>query len=125
MSMAPLWALDQSRAGAEHAIVEAVRQLRVDIEEFDPTKMWVRMSMRMVEDDPVQIASGFAAALLLMARRETVFVPRRAAVITAEIADEIRTRYSAGGVTQRELGFDYGISKSAVSKIVRGVTWRR
>lgn len=65
--MAPLWVLDQSRAGAEHAVVEAVRSLREDMKEYDPTKMWIGMTMRMAEDDPVQVASTFAAALLLMA----------------------------------------------------------
>lgn len=124
--MAPLWVLDQSRAGCEHAIVDAVRQLSFDVEGDDPTKMWVRMTLRMAEDDPVQIASGFAAALLLLARRESALerVARRR-VVTAEIADEIRGLYAAGGVTQRELGLRFGIGASGVSKIVRGVTWRR
>jgi len=33
---------------------------------------------------------------------------------------EIRQRYAAGGVTQEQLGTEYGVSFQAISKIVRG-----
>lgn len=39
-------------------------------------------------------------------------------------AGEIRSRYSAGGVSQATLGLEFGLSQVAVSKIVRGLTYR-
>lgn len=44
--------------------------------------------------------------------------------LTFEQAREIERRYAAGGITQRELGADYGISHCHVSNIVAGKTWR-
>lgn len=38
-------------------------------------------------------------------------------------AGEIRRRYSAGGVTQRQLAAEYGIAQSSVSTIVLGKKW--
>ena len=44
--------------------------------------------------------------------------------LTSSQVGEIRARYAAGGVTQRELAAAYGIaSQSHVSQIVRGVKW--
>lgn len=34
-------------------------------------------------------------------------------------AQEIRTRYAQGGITQKELALEFGVSRSAVSSIVR------
>ena len=45
------------------------------------------------------------------------------AKITERIADEIRERYAAGGITQADLGRHHGIGSTAVSKIVRRETW--
>jgi len=45
------------------------------------------------------------------------------AKITEEQAREIRERYAKGGVLQRELGAEFGISQVQVGYIVRGVSW--
>ena len=37
---------------------------------------------------------------------------------------EIRTRYAAGGITQRTLAAEYGVRQGAISFIVRGQTWK-
>ena len=47
------------------------------------------------------------------------------AKLSMEAADEIRARYAAGGVTQDELGAEYGIAGSHVSMIVNGKRWAR
>lgn len=36
---------------------------------------------------------------------------------------EMRRRYTAGGITQRELAAEYGIAQPTVSYIVRGMYW--
>lgn len=41
------------------------------------------------------------------------------AKVTDEEADQIRTRYAAGGINQTDLGSMYGLSQTQVSKIVR------
>lgn len=46
------------------------------------------------------------------------------AIITREQAREIRERYAQGGITYARLGEIYGIKKSAVGSIVRGVNWK-
>ena len=38
-------------------------------------------------------------------------------------AREIRDRYARGGISQRKLGDEYGISQGQVSRIVRQVDW--
>jgi hypothetical protein len=43
--------------------------------------------------------------------------------ITEDDALAIRIRYASGGVTQAELGREYGIDDSVVSDIVRGTAW--
>lgn len=43
--------------------------------------------------------------------------------ITIEIAREIRRRYAAGGITQRELAADYGIAHPQISLIVHMKRW--
>lgn len=46
------------------------------------------------------------------------------AKITQAIADEIRTRYRAGGISQQSLGDEYGIVQTVVSLIVCDKLWR-
>lgn len=45
------------------------------------------------------------------------------AKITQAIADEIRTRYATGAVSQQALADEFGISQRTVSQIVRGLAW--
>lgn len=45
------------------------------------------------------------------------------AKLTLCAVKEIRARYAAGGITQRELGDEFGISHQQVSRIVRGTRW--
>jgi hypothetical protein len=45
------------------------------------------------------------------------------AKLTWPIVREIRARYAAGGVTQRQLAAEYGICKASVSHIVTFRTW--
>ena len=45
------------------------------------------------------------------------------AKLTAGQVETIRRRYSAGGVLQRELADEYGLSQSHVSEIVHGRYW--
>jgi len=44
--------------------------------------------------------------------------------LTQEQASEIRRRYAAGGVSQRKLGGEYGVSLVAVQNILNGKTWK-
>lgn len=44
--------------------------------------------------------------------------------LTEEQVREIRSRYAAGDATQLSLAIEYGISQSAVHKIVSRQTWR-
>jgi hypothetical protein len=48
----------------------------------------------------------------------------RMAKLTTAQAQEIRTRYAAGGVTLREVAADYGVHLSLISLIVRNRIWR-
>lgn len=43
--------------------------------------------------------------------------------VTAQQAVAIRLRYRAGGITQAALGEAYGLTQSAVSRIVSEDTW--
>jgi transcriptional regulator with XRE-family HTH domain len=43
--------------------------------------------------------------------------------INFQKAEEIRSLYEAGGITQKELARKFGISPSMVSMIVRGLNW--
>jgi len=45
------------------------------------------------------------------------------AKLNEEKVAEMRQRYAAGGVTQRELGEMYGVSQSTVAYICKGETW--
>lgn len=44
--------------------------------------------------------------------------------LTREQIDEIRTRYTAGGVTQYALAEEYGVWQSAISRIVNQRRWK-
>jgi predicted XRE-type DNA-binding protein len=45
--------------------------------------------------------------------------------VNTEDVRQIRARYAAGGVSQRELGEEYGVTQSHISSIVRGACRRR
>jgi hypothetical protein len=47
----------------------------------------------------------------------------RQAKLTFKQAEEIRSRYAAGGVTQSQLGREYGVGQWMVSAIVRREHW--
>lgn len=47
------------------------------------------------------------------------------AKLTAAQVYEIRRRYAAGGVGQRELGEKFGISQTHIGRIVRGTRWKQ
>lgn len=59
-------------------------------------------------------------------RPETVNkgVDHGCAVLTEAQVLDIRRRYAAGGITQRELGAEYGIDQTAVSMIVLRKNWK-
>lgn len=46
------------------------------------------------------------------------------AKLTAEQIRDIRARYARGGISQRELAADYGLTKSGIAAIVSGRSWR-
>lgn len=46
------------------------------------------------------------------------------AVLTEQQVREIRTRYAAGGVFQRELGEEYGVSTATISHVISGRNWK-
>lgn len=46
------------------------------------------------------------------------------AKLSVDAVVEIRRRYEGGGVTQRQLAKDYGVSQAAVSLVVSGVNWK-
>lgn len=43
--------------------------------------------------------------------------------ITSELAEEIRTKYASGEVLQRDLGEEYSLSQTNISRIVLGTLW--
>lgn len=43
--------------------------------------------------------------------------------IDYQIANEIRQRYAAGGISQRKLAVEYGVIQQTISFVVRGITW--
>lgn len=45
------------------------------------------------------------------------------AQLTPEQVVEIRARYAAGGVRQRDLGAEYGVVQAQISRIIRGERW--
>ena len=44
--------------------------------------------------------------------------------LTADRVREIRRRYAAGGISQRALAAEFGVSKGAVKHVLSGRTWR-
>lgn len=56
-------------------------------------------------------------------RRQSVGVPTNA-TITQAVADEIRSVWAHGGLTQAELGGQYGLGRRTIGDIVNGVSWR-
>ena len=46
------------------------------------------------------------------------------AKLTMEEVSTIRSRYSSGGISARELGRKYGVDKSVIVRIVNGKSWR-
>jgi hypothetical protein len=61
-----------------------------------------------------------AAGLGLMQRG----AERPLAKLTDEAVRDIRRRYRAGGIFQRELGAEYGVGQQTIQHIVSGETWR-
>ena len=45
------------------------------------------------------------------------------AKLSAAIAEEVRERYAAGGISQQRLGADYGVTQVTISHITRGLAW--
>lgn len=43
--------------------------------------------------------------------------------LTAALAEEIRRRYAAGGITQLELGEEYGVSRGMIGMIIARKRW--
>lgn len=52
-------------------------------------------------------------------------VPRPGETLSDQQADEIRARYVAGWVTQREIAEEYGITQGYVSQLTRGLSRKR
>lgn len=46
------------------------------------------------------------------------------AKLTDELVREIRARYATGGVTQAQLGSEYGVSQHAICLVTRRKTWK-
>lgn len=44
--------------------------------------------------------------------------------LTWEKVDEIRFRYSAGGVTQQALADEFGVTQGLIGHIIRGLKWK-
>jgi len=45
--------------------------------------------------------------------------------LTAEIAQEIRSRYALGGISQRQLAIKHGVTTAAVNHIISGRSWAK
>ena len=45
-------------------------------------------------------------------------------VLTSKQVEEIRTRYKAGGITQKELAARYGVARTTVSSITLNRNWK-
>ena len=43
--------------------------------------------------------------------------------LTLDVAQEMRSRYAAGGTTYRQLAIEYGITAASVCHVIRGRTW--
>ena len=47
-----------------------------------------------------------------------------AAKLTNAIVTQIRARYAAGGVSQRALGAEYGVSQRSIHAVIKGECWK-
>lgn len=47
-----------------------------------------------------------------------------AAKMNRQMAEAIRERYAAGGISQQSLASEYGVNQNTVWKIVNGITWK-
>lgn len=47
-----------------------------------------------------------------------------AAKLSDAVVGEIRERYAAGGISQRALGLEYGVTNSLISMIIQGKRWK-
>lgn len=45
--------------------------------------------------------------------------------LTEDEVAQIRRRYTAGGVLQRELAAEFGVTQSAISLVISGTNWRQ
>lgn len=50
---------------------------------------------------------------------------RAMAKLTYILADEIRVRYAAGGLSHQKLAVEYGVTRTAISQILHRLTWNR
>lgn len=48
----------------------------------------------------------------------------RSAKLNASLVDDIRARYGDGGVSQRDLAREYGVSVGTMSDAIKGKTWQ-
>lgn len=46
------------------------------------------------------------------------------AKLTVTAVRDIRERYARGGVSQKAIAADYGVSQPVIGKVVRGITWK-
>lgn len=72
-------------------------------------KTWCSVTGGVAQSDPKRRARGAAHSK---------------AKLTVEQAQEIRSRYAAGGISQDALAKAYGLSQNNVSRIVRGVSYQ-
>lgn len=47
-----------------------------------------------------------------------------AAILTEDQVIEIKQKYKQGGISQSQLGDQYGVGQMTISKIIRGLTWQ-
>ncbi len=76
-----------------------------------------------------QIVKGEAWAHLPMGKVAYSELDRRGAnhpfaSVTDDVVRAVKADYAAGGITYRELAAKYGISRTTVSRIVRGQIWK-
>lgn len=79
----------------------------------------------------VVCASSFVPHKTKRARQQTcswecrsALLARKCAKLTPEQVEEIRSRYAAGGILQRDLAAEYGVSKCTVLMVINGQSRR-
>jgi hypothetical protein len=77
---------------------------------------------RCVRVHPEHVYVGTYADNVSDAKTNDSYFNNRRRFTRAEIED-IRQRYAAGGVFQRQLAVEYGVNQSSISEIIRGITW--